>query len=86
MGRLRSIDERCFHTGCGYGAPMSSVQEIQAKIKSLTPAELKQVHDWLEDFLEDQLQFTDGFEAEVQESEREMAGLKTASAAPGRQG
>jgi len=53
---------------------MSKVEQIEAELQSLSPAELKRVRDWLEDFFEDQLEFTPEFEAGIQESEREMAG------------
>jgi hypothetical protein len=34
---------------------------------------LKRVRDWLNDFVEDRLEFSEDFEAAIQESEREMA-------------
>ena len=51
---------------------MSSVQEIEAAIKKLTPAELNQVRDWLEDFVEDQLEFTAEFKAKIARSRQAM--------------
>ena len=56
---------------------MSKVEQIEAELQSLSPAELKRVRDWLDDFVEDRLEFREDFEAAVQESEREMvAGLR----------
>ena len=52
---------------------MSKVDQIEAELEKLSPAELKQVRDWLDDFAEDRLEFTPDFEAAVQQSEREMA-------------
>ena len=52
---------------------MNKVEQIEAELQSLSPAELKRVRDWLDDFVEDRLEFREGFEAAVQESEREMA-------------
>lgn len=52
---------------------MSKVEQIESQLQRLSPAELKQVRDWLEDFLEDQLPFTSEFEASIQQSEQEMA-------------
>jgi hypothetical protein len=52
---------------------MSKVEQIEAELQSLSPAELKRVRDWLDDFVEDRLEFKEDFEAAVQESEREMA-------------
>ena len=52
---------------------MSKVEQIEAELQRLSPAELKQVRDWLDDFVEDRLEFKEEFEAAIQESEREMA-------------
>ena len=52
---------------------MSKVEQIEAELQSLSPAELKQVRDWLDDFVEDRLEFREDFETSIQESEREMA-------------
>ena len=51
---------------------MSTVQEIEAAIKKLTPTELAQVRDWLEDFVEDQREFTDEFKAKIDRSRQAM--------------
>ena len=52
---------------------MSKVEQIEAELQNLSPAELKRVRDWLDDFVEDRLEFKEDFEAAIQESEREMA-------------
>ena len=52
---------------------MSKVEQIEAELQSLSPADLKRVRDWLDDFVEDRLEFREDFETAVQESEREMA-------------
>ena len=52
---------------------MSKVEQIEAELQSLSPAELKRVRDWLDDFVEDRLEFKEDFETAIQESEREMA-------------
>jgi len=52
---------------------MSKVEKIEADLQQLSPAELRQVRDWLED----KLQFTPEFERDIRQSEREMeAGLQ----------
>jgi hypothetical protein len=56
-----------------HNADMSKVQQMEAELQKLSPAELWQIRNWLDDLLEDQLQFTDEFEAQVQQSEEEMA-------------
>ncbi len=52
---------------------MSKVQQLEAELEKLSPAELQQIRDWLDDMLEDQLPFTDEFEARLKQSEQEMA-------------
>ena len=52
---------------------MSKVEQIEAELQTLSPAELKRVRDWLDNFVEDRLGFTPEFEAAIHESEREMA-------------
>ena len=56
-----------------HNVPMSRVEQIEADLEKLSPAELKQVRDWLDDFVEDRLKFTPEFEAAIEGSEREMS-------------
>jgi hypothetical protein len=51
---------------------VSRVEQMESELQKLTPAELQQVRDWLENFVEDQMEFTPEFEAAIQESESEM--------------
>jgi hypothetical protein len=52
---------------------MSNVDQIQAELERLSPAELKQVRDWLDEFAEDRLEFTPEFEEAIRQSKRQMA-------------
>ncbi len=52
---------------------MSTVQEIESAISRLSPEEMRQVRDWLEQQMEDRLEMTDDFKASIAHSEREMA-------------
>jgi len=52
---------------------MSKVQIIEAELQTLSQTELRQVREWLDDIIEDELAFTDEFEAKMQSSERDMA-------------
>ena len=52
---------------------MSKVEQIEAELRSLSPADLKRVRDWLDDLVEDRLEFKEEFEAAIQQSEQEMA-------------
>jgi hypothetical protein len=51
---------------------MSSVQEIESAIQKLPRTEAEQVRRWLESYLEDQMEFTEEFKAQLAESERSM--------------
>jgi hypothetical protein len=56
---------------------MSKVEQIESELQKLSPAELSAVRDWLDNFVEDQMEFTPEFEAAIRESESEMkSGLK----------
>lgn len=52
---------------------MSSVQEIEKAISQLTLEEMKQVREWLENVLEDQLEFTAEFRAEIETAKASLA-------------
>jgi len=51
---------------------MSKVEQVESELRKLSSTELRQVRDWLDDFVEDQLEFTPEFEAAVRQSESEM--------------
>jgi hypothetical protein len=60
------------------------LQQIEIELGKLSRAELKQVRDFLDNMLEDELEFSPEFEAQIQQSEQEMGdGLRPASASPG---
>jgi hypothetical protein len=52
---------------------MSTVQEIQAAIPKLSPKELEELKEWLEDYFEDQLEFTDEVKAKLDEAHAQIA-------------
>ena len=52
---------------------MSSVQEIEAALPTLSRAVMEQVRAWIDDFLEDQLELTDEVKAKLDQSRREIA-------------
>jgi len=52
---------------------MSKVEQIEAELKTLSLTELRQIRDWLDDFVEDRLEFTPEFESSIRESERELS-------------
>ena len=54
---------------------MSKVAQIEAELERLSPAELREIRSLLDDLIEDDLEFTPGFEATIQKSEREMTSV-----------
>ncbi|HEV2696194.1 MAG TPA: hypothetical protein VG347_25130 [Verrucomicrobiae bacterium] len=52
---------------------MSKVAQIEAQLETLSQTELREIRGWLDDLIEDELEFTPEFEAAIQQSEREMA-------------
>ena len=53
--------------------PMSTVQEIESAIQRLSPEQMREIREWLENILEDQLAFKEEFQGQIERSEREMA-------------
>ena len=54
-------------------AAVSKVEQMESKLRKLSQAELRQIREWLDDFIEDKLEFTPEFENSIQGSERDMA-------------
>ena len=52
---------------------VSKLEQIEAELEKLSRPELIQIRNWLDDLLEDELEFTPEFEAIIEKSEREMA-------------
>ena len=52
---------------------MTKVAKIESELEKLFQAELRQVRDWLDAMIEDELEFTAEFESAIQQSEREVS-------------
>jgi hypothetical protein len=52
---------------------VSTVQEIQAAIPNLSRAEIEQIREWIEDYLENRLELADDVKAKVDRSRAEVA-------------
>jgi hypothetical protein len=50
-----------------------NVQEIERAIRSLPRPEVEQLREWIENFLEDQLELTDEFRASIERGKRDIA-------------
>jgi hypothetical protein len=57
---------------------VSKVEQVECELRKLSQAELRQIREWLDDIIEDNLQFTPEFEDSIQRSERDMASGKSA--------
>ena len=44
---------------------MSTLKEIEAAITKLSRAEIEEIREWIDDYLEDQLELTDGVKAKL---------------------
>jgi len=52
---------------------MSTVKEIESALAKLSVQDLQTVRDWLEDFIEDQLEVSNEFKAKIQRAQTEIA-------------
>jgi hypothetical protein len=52
---------------------MSNVQEIESAIGRLSAQDMRQIYEWLENLLEDQMEISEVFQQRIERSEREMA-------------
>lgn len=57
---------------------MSKVEQMESELRKLSQAELRQIREWLDDLIEDELEFTPEFEHAIQQAERDMADGKSA--------
>jgi len=52
---------------------MSTAEEIRTAIPKLSRAEIEAIREWIDDYLENQLQLTDEIKAKLDQSRREIA-------------
>jgi|HubBroStandDraft_1064217.scaffolds.fasta_scaffold350171_3 hypothetical protein len=64
LERSTEMDECC----C-----MSTVKQIESALEQLPLADLQAVRDWLDDFIEEQLEVSDEFKAKIQRANQEIA-------------
>jgi hypothetical protein len=57
---------------------MNKVERVESELRKLSQAELRQVREWLDDIIEDELEFTPEFEHSIQQAERDMTDRKSA--------
>jgi hypothetical protein len=52
---------------------VSKVEQMKIELRKLSQTELRQIREWLDDVIEDDLEFTPEFEATIRQAERDMA-------------
>jgi len=57
---------------------MSKVKQMESELRKLSQQELRQIRTWLDDVIEDELEFTPAFESSIRQAERDMAEGKSA--------
>ena len=51
---------------------MSKVEQMETELRKLSQTELRQIREWLDDVIEDDLEFTPEFEESIRRAERDM--------------
>jgi hypothetical protein len=51
---------------------MQTLERIEYEVKQLSKAEQEALRDWLENMLEDELEFTDEFKAKIERGEQDI--------------
>jgi len=59
-------------------AVVSKVEHVESELRKLSQTELRQIREWLDDIIEDEMQFTPEFEHAIQRAEHDMADGKSA--------
>ncbi|MGZ8920155.1 MAG: hypothetical protein ACXW3L_04145 [Limisphaerales bacterium] len=52
---------------------MSTLTEVESAVLKFTPEEQEQLRDWLENLIEDRLEMTDEFKAEIEAGKADIA-------------
>ena len=52
---------------------MKTIEQVEADVRRLSPKEQEELRDWLENLLEDRLEMTDEFKAEIEAGKRDIA-------------
>jgi hypothetical protein len=52
---------------------MSMLEQIEEQVKRLTVSEQQSLRDWLDEILEDELEFTDEFKEKIERAKRDIA-------------
>lgn len=51
---------------------MKTLEQVEADVRMLPPEKQEELRDWLENLLENQLEFTDQFKAKIERGEQDL--------------
>jgi hypothetical protein len=51
---------------------MKTLEQVESDVRLLPPEKQEELRDWLENMLEDQLEFTDEFKAKIERGEQDI--------------
>ena len=63
----------CKPADFGFNSIMQTLEKIEDEVKQLSKAEQEALRDWLENRLEDELEFTDEFKAKIERAKCDIA-------------
>ena len=52
---------------------MQTLESIEEQVRQLSKAEQEELREWLDNMLEDELEFTDEFKAKIERAKRDIA-------------
>jgi hypothetical protein len=55
---------------------VTKMEQVECELRKLSQTELRQIREWLDDVIENELEFTPEFERSIQQSKRDMASGK----------
>jgi predicted nuclease with TOPRIM domain len=58
--------------GVLYRAAMKTLEQVESDVRMLPPEKQEELRDWLENMLEEQLEFTDEFKAKIERGEQDI--------------
>jgi molecular chaperone GrpE (heat shock protein) len=71
-GSIEGQDALAISARCDLGSTMSTLQQLENQVKRLNRADQEALRDWLENLLEDELEFTDEFKAKIERGEQDL--------------
>lgn len=55
-----------------YLANMRTLEQVESDVRMLPPEKQEELHDWLENLLEDQMELPDDFKAKIERGEADI--------------